>query len=150
MWGKSRHWCILCSYHQFFCILLTVGCAPVVFIPLHFHPSLHTYRAVSPVGLGLFWESGSLSSSTSYQLSRRSFISSWVVSWIRVSRASDPITSSHLSFFFSLSLNTCVSLTYLMNLTHLWTQCNSRYTKSSCFMKIYRCRLLVILLPLYS
>ena len=53
------------------------------------------------------------------------------------------LTSSYLS---SLSSNTCVLMPFLMNITHLWTHCNSWSLKSLGFLKIQSYYLLVTLL----
>ena len=105
-------------------------------MPLHFHPSLYTDFSVSPVGLVLFLGYGSLSSSTLLPPSRLSSFMKRSLTGIRYD------CTLPLSFFSSLSSNTCVSLPYLMNLTHLWTHCNSWSPKSSCLIKIQSCSLL--------
>ena len=58
---------------------------------LYLHPSLYNGQSLSHVGMVLFSGSGNPSLSTSWPSGRISFILSQVVSWIGVSRASDPI-----------------------------------------------------------
>ena len=134
LWGKSRHWCIIRPSHQVLLHIVDSLLPPIIYAtPCK---SLCIYLSVSISCRSGFiigrWNSilidfMVISQKIIYTLSS-SFTNKSI--W-----TSDPIIVSPLSPFSSLYYNTRVSPTSLMNITHLWTQQNSWYPKSSCFMK---------------